>query len=370
MKKALLIFIPTCFISTSSFALESYDVLLDAFDGFQRPVNSTDITYGYEFVGETILLDKDGNAILDKNGNTISAYGQTCPVKIHPGVDINIGTCGDCDRGEPVYSIANGRVIYLDDSNKESNWSRIVIEHTYYYPDGKEHKRYSIYGHSELDPNRCMQHGSPSFKKVKLNQTVYRGQQIGCIWDHSSDASMASHIHFEIRKEYPSHPDPTNGNYFCKTAGLQESKIKEMYENPIDFINKFYSYDWRCGELTLGTGKLCWIASDECKSGSNHFLLTPESGSLIPKVGTYSFQRSSKWYCNLISSYRKPDNQTLSFLNSISGGDYGGGPGFSTSPDPSETPSSGKLPDFITSKVTMGNKDGNHEHIPLLLKTC
>jgi hypothetical protein len=28
---------------------------------------------------------------------------------------------------------------------------------------------------------------------------------------------------------------------------------------------------------------------------------------------------------------------------------------------PAETPASGKLPDFITSKVTMGNKDGNHE---------
>ncbi|WPD24526.1 MAG: CARDB domain-containing protein [Candidatus Electrothrix scaldis] len=36
------------------------------------------------------------------------------------------------------------------------------------------------------------------------------------------------------------------------------------------------------------------------------------------------------------------------------------GPGNSTS-DPSETPASGKLPDFITSKVTMGNKSGNKE---------
>ncbi|WP_417911823.1 CARDB domain-containing protein [Candidatus Electronema sp. TJ] len=37
------------------------------------------------------------------------------------------------------------------------------------------------------------------------------------------------------------------------------------------------------------------------------------------------------------------------------------GPGTYTPPDPTEPPASGKLPDFITSKVTMGNKDGNHE---------
>ena len=42
-------------------------------------------------------------------------------------------------------------------------------------------------------------------------------------------------------------------------------------------------------------------------------------------------------------------------------GPVAGGPGGSTNPDPSETPSSGKLPDFITSKVTMAGFAGIKE---------
>jgi hypothetical protein len=38
-----------------------------------------------------------------------------------------------------------------------------------------------------------------------------------------------------------------------------------------------------------------------------------------------------------------------------------GVPGTSTPPDSSEQPASGKLPDFITSKVTMANKSGSKE---------
>ena len=45
----------------------------------------------------------------------------------------------------------------------------------------------------------------------------------------------------------------------------------------------------------------------------------------------------------------------------ISKGPVAGGPGGSTTPDPAETPASGKLPDFITNKVILANESGSKE---------
>lgn len=191
----------------------------EATSGFMHPLGSrSEKRPGYEF---TELTD----AVYCKKvfGSKIWVY--------HPGRDIN-AKAGDGDLGVPVYAVADGVVVfaYLDGQK----YSAVVIEHNY-----RGSLFYSQYGHVQAI-------------KVSCGETVPRGKQIAEI---GKNGATSAHLHFEIRNA--SHPDPTNGTYFCQScpnvACLKDlSFVMGRYEDPIRFIADHPAYSNEQAVLQVG----------------------------------------------------------------------------------------------------------------------
>jgi len=126
--------------------------------------------------------------------------------KLHLGDDWNAVTGGNSDKGDPVYSIANG---YVTESLDVGNgWGNIVrVAHK--LPNGKIVE--SIYAH--LDE-----------RMVVAGTFITIGQQVGTIGD--ADGSYWAHLHLEMRSK----PGlPLGGGYAHST---------EFYINPKKFIEQ------------------------------------------------------------------------------------------------------------------------------------
>lgn len=129
-------------------------------DGFDFPVGKPD-AYGYYVY------------------RGFSQYG-------HLGEDWNGNGGGNTDEGDPVYSIANGVVVFSEDYKR--GWGNVVIiRHAYREKNGQVNFIDSLYGHLKV-------------RSVKMGQQVSRGQLVGTI-GRGPYRMYAAHLHFEIRKD-------------------------------------------------------------------------------------------------------------------------------------------------------------------------
>lgn len=104
----------------------------------------------------------------------------------HMGEDWNGNGGGNSDEGDPVYSIANGVVVFSQDYRK--GWGNvIIIRHAYRENNGQIAFIDSLYGHLKV-------------RSVATGQQVTRGQVIGSI-GRGPYGMYAAHLHFEIRKD-------------------------------------------------------------------------------------------------------------------------------------------------------------------------
>lgn len=149
----------------------------------------------------------------------------------HFGEDWNGRGGGDTDRGDPVYSCADGIVTFAH--NVRQGWGNVVlVRHAYRDPSsGKVKFVDSLYGH--LD--KIM---------VKVGQNLKRGQQLGTIG--SNFGMYPAHLHFEIRHNI--------------TAGMHRNSIPSDLANwadPTQFINKYrrLNREWRKVAVPTGTYK-------------------------------------------------------------------------------------------------------------------
>ena len=132
----------------------------------------------------------------------------------HTGEDWNrvlkSGDTGDVDLGDPVYTIAHGRVVT---SQSYPTWGNIVlIEHC--LPDGQT--VWSQYAHLKES-------------LVKKDDIVRRGQQIGTI-GKGAENQFPAHLHFEVRqKELPA------SKWGWKTPADRDRLLKS-YFHPTGFI--------------------------------------------------------------------------------------------------------------------------------------
>lgn len=103
---------------------------------------------------------------------------------VHFGEDWNGRGGGNTDLGDPVYSIANGVVVWAYDVR--AGWGNVVIiRHAYRDRETGQVKHCdSLYGHLDR-------------MQVKVGQMVKRGDKIGTIG--SNRGMYPAHLHFEIR---------------------------------------------------------------------------------------------------------------------------------------------------------------------------
>ncbi|MGR3179028.1 MAG: CARDB domain-containing protein, partial [Candidatus Anammoxibacter sp.] len=137
---------------------------------------------------------------------------------LHAGEDWNKHS-GNADRGEPIYAVANGKVVRIKASNAKKYGYTIVLKHRLPTPTGEKIKiMYSIYTHvtsASADENTGKivlrredfvvldVDGKDVFdvdgKKKKLeNAEVKRGDMIARIGS-STVSTLSPHLHFEIR---------------------------------------------------------------------------------------------------------------------------------------------------------------------------
>lgn len=102
----------------------------------------------------------------------------------HLGEDWNGNGGGNTDLGDPVYSTADGVVVFSEDYLR--GWGNVVIiRHAYLDENGRVALVDSLYGHLDR-------------RMVRKYQIVKRGQMIGTIG--TAHGRYAAHLHFEMRK--------------------------------------------------------------------------------------------------------------------------------------------------------------------------
>ncbi len=125
----------------------------------------------------------------------------------HLGEDWNKKCGGDCDLGEPVFSIANGEVLKV---TYETVWGNIVIIR-HITRDGKQLD--SFYAHMET-------------VDVQNGQSIRRGEKIGSIGKGDHD-QFSAHLHFELRNDIT----------IERNRGYSKTADQTGYLNPTIFIN-------------------------------------------------------------------------------------------------------------------------------------
>ncbi len=147
----------------------------------------------------------------------------------HLGEDWNGRGGGNTDRGDPVYSIAHGVVVYSADFR--AGWGNvIIIRHAYREKNGRIYFIDSQYGHLDR-------------RMVRTGDKVKRGEKIGTIGRGPRNMYYA-HLHFEIRKNI--------------ALGMQRSKFKRDYSNyhsPTHFItaNRRLRQEFRQYQIPINT---------------------------------------------------------------------------------------------------------------------
>jgi len=101
----------------------------------------------------------------------------------HLGDDLNGIGGEDSDLGDPVYAVADGRVLLARDVG--SGWGNIILLLHAYEEKGERKYIQSYYAHLETI-------------QVNLGQNIHRGQQIGTVG--TGNGNYFAHLHFEMRE--------------------------------------------------------------------------------------------------------------------------------------------------------------------------
>ncbi|MBK7709479.1 MAG: M23 family metallopeptidase [Acidobacteria bacterium] len=153
-------------------------------------------------------LGKSGTLTQAKDSNDEWYNAQDFGINDHLGEDWNKNSGGDTDCGEPVFAVANGRIVFAEDAGP--GWGNVVIvEHT--LTDGKRVQ--SLYGHLQ--------------KILKTSGDVEIREKIGEVGN--ADGRYLCHLHFEIRTDDCPMWNEPGGGY---------SKENKGWIDPSDFIDR------------------------------------------------------------------------------------------------------------------------------------
>lgn len=137
---------------------------------------------------------------------------------LHTGEDWNGSGGGNSDLGQPVYAVANGRVVSAKNHGKF--WGNVVvIEHIFYQNHTRRVVR-SVYAHLQTI-------------KVRQGEVVKRRGVIGAV-GQDPDRLFPAHLHLEIRWDTTLAP-----TYWPSSDGKDAAWIREHYAVPSAFIRKY-----------------------------------------------------------------------------------------------------------------------------------
>ena len=132
----------------------------------------------------------------------------------HEGVDINLQTGGDSDLGEPLYAIADGRIVYIHYHHPD----KLFGLHLALEIQGAWGVRWVHYAH-------CDRIDFPNFpQEVKEGQMIARLGKTG---------TYKAHLHFTIFKV-----DPATIGGIDAVANTYKQLIAS-WEDPVKFIRKW-----------------------------------------------------------------------------------------------------------------------------------
>lgn len=183
-----------------------------------------DTTFADGFCYPIGNIDGQGSYTSKTTGKTYSSwvistkFTEQYSLGIHPGIDWNGSGGGNTDLGQPVYSIAKGKVI--EAKNFGAPWGKVVLIEHKYLDNGQITYCYSLYAH--LD----------AFLVNKGNYVEKRAQ-IGTIG--TGEGQYSAHLHFELRKSAIKDYEVT---YWPSSNSKDIAWVKENYEDPDIFIRQ------------------------------------------------------------------------------------------------------------------------------------
>lgn len=156
------------------------------------------------------------------------ARGLRLRTPTHFGEDWNGVGGGNTDLNDPIYSIANGVVVWAHDVRR--GWGNVVIiRHAYRDPKtGQVRHCDSLYGHLRK-------------MMVKEGDSVKRGEQIGTMGNNRG--MYPAHLHFEIRHNLQ--------------IGMHRESVPRTLEHwvdPTDFIKRYRRLNREWGRQAVPTG--------------------------------------------------------------------------------------------------------------------
>lgn len=187
------------------------------FDNFlQTSIPSAD---GFDFP----FGDADGKGAYTDNatGKThqgwyiATKFGEKNSLGIHPGEDWNGNGGGNTDLGQPVFAVANGRVVSAEQCGQP--WGNVVVVEHVFYENHQQRRIRSLYAHLQT-------------MKVKRGEAVKRRQQIATI-GQDPDKTFGAHLHLELRWDESLAP-----TYWPSSNGKDLRWVREHYTEPSGFI--------------------------------------------------------------------------------------------------------------------------------------
>lgn len=142
-------------------------------------------------------------------------FAESYSLGIHTGEDWNGAGGGNTDLGQPVYAVANGRVVFAEDCGRL--WGNVVVLEHVFYENDERHEIRSLYAHlNEI--------------KVSAGDEVRRRQLIATV-GQDPEKLFGAHLHLELRRDATLAP-----TYWPSSNGKDEAWVREHYEEPTAFV--------------------------------------------------------------------------------------------------------------------------------------
>lgn len=142
-------------------------------------------------------------------------FGEQYSLGLHPGEDWNGKGGGNTDLGQPVYAVANGRVVFAEQGGQP--WGNVIVIEHVFYENHEQRRVRSLYAHLQT-------------LRVKRGAVVKRRQQIGTI-GQDPNKTFGAHLHLELRWDETLAP-----TFWPSSNGKDLRWVREHYAEPSSFI--------------------------------------------------------------------------------------------------------------------------------------